>query len=239
MNGRSAVCTVVLAFLVSFPVAAKEKDSVSAGPFGGALFLTLLNDPSAIFRVEDLDRKAYAALPDTLKTRLKSYAERYAAFRTRLAPPVTVAGLAPTPSAKALYEDRQSMERAIAALSDSADAGGFAAAYAARAVLFHNWEHKSAHILAEAISAEKDIEDPALRPYLLLFLMHRYRCAYEYSVVGEDLHQAELISEKYQVVLKLAREYPDPLVRLMADDLDRYEKNFEVPSNFTKGVAHP
>lgn len=235
---RAAFLAVLLMILGCFTVAAEEKPPAAAS-FGGALFRTLFNDPSASFRVEGLDATAYSALPDTLKARLMAYAERYAAFRSRLTPPDSVGGLVPTPAARALYTKRQSLERAIVALSDSTGIEDRAAAYAARAPLFHDGKTRSEHVLAEAVAAEKDLDTPGLRSYLLIFLLHRYRCAYEFSTIGGDIHEAKLVSQKYQAVLRQARAHPDPLVQLMAEDLDRYPRNLMVDSRMTGGDIHP
>lgn len=238
MFGRAAVCAALLALLAVFPCAAKQKPS-TAGPFEGALFRTLFNDPATPFRLDDLNRKAIAALPDTLKARLATYAERYAAFHSRLTPPKTVAALAQTPANQIVYEKKQGMERAIIALTDSVGIEERATVYATQATIFHDEDTAHERFLAEALAAERWLDDPCLRPYLLLFLLHRFHCAYEFAIMGGDTHQAEVISQKYRSTLQLAREHPDPLVRLMAEDLDRYPKNIKEDPRFTGGNVHP
>jgi hypothetical protein len=238
MRGKTAIIMVFLGLSITFSGMAKEKPA-EAGPFGGALFRTLFNEPMTSFRMENLNGKAYGTLPDTLKARLASYMERYSGFHSRLTSPETAVGITDTPESRAVFAKKQSMERAIVSLSNASGIEDAATAYVARAVLFHNWESRNEHILAEAVYAERYLDNPSLRPYLLLFLLHRYRCAYEYSLLGGDVHEAELISQRYRKTLQLSREHPDPLVRLMAEDLDRFPKNFLVDSRFTKGDVHP
>jgi len=60
-----------------------------------------------------------------------------------------------------------------------------------------------------------------LKPYLLLFLVHRYRIVYECLDHEKNYRKQVEISEKYHQYLKAAKNEEDPLVGLIADDIDK------------------
>jgi hypothetical protein len=72
------------------------------------------------------------------------------------------------------------IECAIIALANRPGVEREAAAYAEHAILYYEWEGSSDGPIAEAGFAEDYLEShsrTALAPYLLVFLLHRYRCA--------------------------------------------------------------
>jgi len=115
------------------------------------------------------------------------------------------------------------VERAIVALIDRQGIESAAAEYATRAVLFYEWEGMSEGPLAEAAFAESYLlekTDSHLRPYLQLFLAHRWKCARETLMLEKNRPQALLIQSKYKSQITLLRGDVDPLVRAIAEDLD-------------------
>jgi len=119
-----------------------------------------------------------------------------------------------------------------------------AAAYARRGTLAYEWEGYPDGPLAEAKFAEEYLSlHPAtvLRPYLELFLLYRYRAAFEAAVyeiplAGTETPRASpagaaqiaagyaadqrLAAAKYQEVWTRLAGATDPVVRAIADELD-------------------
>jgi len=119
-----------------------------------------------------------------------------------------------------------------------------AAAYARKATLAYEWEGYPDGPLAEAKSTEEYLRlHPAtvLRPYLELFLLHRYRAAFEAAVyeiplAGTETPRASparaaeiaagyaadqrLAAAKYREVWPRLAGATDPVVRAIADEID-------------------
>lgn len=207
-------------------------------PFGGVLYRSLFVGASPELRLSDLNRELFAALPGPAKKRLSEYISRRAAFRSRLKAPDEKTG----PELKELFHKRLNMERSMVALITAPGIEMEAANYAEFATLYYEWEGDSSAPLEEASDAEEFLGSPAdtqLRPYLLLFILHRYRCAFETLVAEKNTERAQEIAGKYREMLKLAREHSDPLVGLLADDLDGVPENLYMPSRYTGGNVHP
>ncbi len=230
---------IILALAATLCSCATAGNQALRTGFGGMLIRALLEPSREPFRVADLNPAAYASLPDSLKARLAVWETRATGFRSRLSPPGSVAGIAEGPEVRAIYETRQALERAIFILSDDPDIGDAAADYVIRAKIYSDWQGVSIPPLAEAVYAERFTEDPALRPALLLFLLHRYRCAYEALIKEGEIIPTREYRDKYRETLRLAREHPDPLVGLVADDFDAVPGNVSIPPRFTGGPVHP
>jgi hypothetical protein len=162
-----------------------------------------------------------AALPADLKVRVEQYQQRAAAFRSRLRGNKQ-RGFIP----EVLRTKRVKMERSIVALINSPGIAKLAADCASHAVLFYEWEGDSGPPLAEATWAEayaqKEPNKP-LRPYLHLFLAHRYRCAFEAATREGNQDARHGAEAGYARALALALKDADPLVRVIARDLDRQQ----------------
>ena len=126
-----------------------------------------------------------------------------------------------------ICDARRSVEKGIVSLINSKGIEKAAADYARSAKLYYEWEGFADSPLDEARYAEDYLgkkPTTVIKPYLILFLAHRYRCAYECLEFEQKFDEQKAISEKYQQYLRMAKEYPDrsvsPLVKLIAEDLD-------------------
>jgi len=126
-----------------------------------------------------------------------------------------------------ICDARRSVEKGIVSLINSKGIEKAAADYARSAKLYYEWEGFADSPLDEARYAEDYLgKNPAavIKPYLILFLAHRYRCAYECLEFEQKFDEPKAVSDKYQHYLRMAKEYPDrlvgPLVKLIAGDLD-------------------
>ena len=163
--------------------------------------------------------------------RLEEYVSRRKSFRSNLIEPKDM-----TFPADVGFREKQWLEGAIVALVDAPGIEKTAADYASKAKLYYEWEGMSDGPLGEAQFAETFLSaNPAtpLRSYLLLFLLHRYRCAYECLDFEKKLEGRAKVAQKYQLSLKEALESPDPLIALVADDIDR------APYLYIKTDEHP
>jgi len=152
-------------------------------------------------------------------SRIETFSARAATFHSRLP---EVEG-PPGPEAW-LLEKRHHMERDIFALVAADGIAEAAADYAREAVLAYEWEGMSDGPLGEAAYAEqflRDHPDTPLRSYLVLFLAHRLRSAYEILQGENDASARDRTKERYQIHLEAALQDPDPLVRFVARDLEQ------------------
>ncbi len=127
------------------------------------------------------------------------------------------------PAERYLREKRKLVERAIVALIDRPGIEAQAADYARKAVLFYEWEGMSEGPLAEAAHTEtflREKPDSPLKPFLQVFLAHRWKCAREAMLVEKKREEAIRLQETYRKNMALLLTNPDPLVRAVAGDLD-------------------
>lgn len=239
MDYKGPLMVRVYGFLMSIILTLILFPSISIGQdktgdlFKGVLFRSLFS--SEPFRSADLDSAAFSALSDTLRKRITVYAERREKFVSRIETPNPPPGFELT----VLLTKRRMIEKGICSLVSVPGVEKEAAGYAQEAKLYYEWEGQSDGPLDEAKYAETFLRASALKPYLLLFLMHRYRCAYECLITEKDAAGAKEASVKYQTFLKLARAQPDPLVGFIAEDMDRISGNIYEDTRYTGGVAHP
>jgi hypothetical protein len=187
--------------------------SLVASGFGGALYHAVFfphNQPVSINT---------GGLPPEAAERIGRFNQRNKAFHSRLAAP---GDLAPGPRLWQLQKRRQ-LERGIVALVEVQGVERLAADYAEEAVIYYEWEAISEKPLQEAGFAEDYLQkkpETPIRPYLYLFLAQRYRCAAEILAREKAKNQEKNAREKYQHYLKLSRTQPDPLIGLIAADLE-------------------
>src|SRR5262245_28583378 len=180
-------------------------------PFAGKLYKSLFHDaPVASIKT--------ANLPEDLKRRLEEYKNRSLGFHSRLG------AYRALPGAKfPVCDPGRVVEKGIVSLINGKGAEKAAAEYARGATLYYEWEGIADSPLGEAKYAEEYLErnpPTMIKPYLILFLAHRYRCAYECLEFEKKFDEQKAVSEKYQHYLREAKEYPDRLVGLMAEDLE-------------------
>jgi len=180
-------------------------------PFAGKLYKSLFHDAPVI-------NIKTAKLPENLKRRLEEYKNRSLGFHSQLG------AYRAMPSDKApLCEPARVVEKGIVSLINSPGIEKAAAEYARSAKLYYEWEGFADSPLDEARYADEYIErNPAtvIKPYLILFLAHRYRCAYECLEFEKKFDEQKAVSKNYQHYLREAKECPDRLVGQIAEDLD-------------------
>jgi len=164
---------------------------------------------------EPLDR---TGLPERVRQRLETYLTRLSAFASRLPEP------APGTPEHLAWVARVRVERAIVALIDVPGIADQAATFAAGAQIAPEWTDASGGPLTEARDAEAYLEahpTTPLKPYLWLFLMHRYKAAIP-RLRSEGAHEADVnaVATTYARYRALAAGFSDPLIGLIAGDID-------------------
>jgi hypothetical protein len=159
-----------------------------------------------------------AGFPEENRRRLEIYLARRQAFRSQLPEPPRGT------SAHETWAERFEVERAIVSLVDAPGIEEQAAAYASRAVLMKPWNRLSDGPLAEARDVESYLDgnpDTPLRPYLWLFLMHRYKAALP-LLRSEGADEVDIggVTMQYARRRALAVGFSDPLIGLIATDID-------------------
>jgi len=128
------------------------------------------------------------------------------------------------------------VERGIVSLINTKGIEDLAAKYARSASISYEWEGMSDGPIGEAEDAEyylvSNPQSP-LKPYLILFLLHRYRIAFECFGFEKKPEKQSMASNKYREYLKMAKYEKDPLMGLMASDIDKQSYLY------VKTVQHP
>lgn len=153
-----------------------------------------------------------------LQVRLITYITRAKNFHSKLKQPHASA------ENKMGFPKLIQVERGIVSLIDVAGIEDIAVSYARNAKLYLEWEGLSDGPLEEARYAEnylKQNPNTPIKPYLLLFLAHRYRIAFECLENEKDDEGQVETADKYQQYLKMARAEKDPLIGVIADDLNK------------------
>ena len=208
MKNRSPISIVVTLALTA---ANLYSDVLAQRPFDGKLYKSLFHDAP----VTNINT---ANMPEDLKRKLEEYKNRSLGFHSQLSDRRAL------PSDKApICDPGRVVEKGIVSLINGKGIETAAADYARTAKLYYEWEGFADSPLDEARYAEEYLErNPAtmIKPYLILFLAHRYRCAYECLEFEKNFDEQKAVSEKYLRYLREAKEYPDRLVGLIAEDLE-------------------
>ena len=157
-----------------------------------------------------------SGLLSILKRRIKRYVRRYKGFVSQL-------------GAVNLKEEdnRRRIERLIVTLVDMPGIEEIAAQYARSAVIYKDWEMMSERPFEEAeyaehyLNTETKIRKLRLRPFLHLFLAHRYRCAYEIMVFKGETKKKDVVAVKYNQNINAAKNSPNLLISLTAGDMEK------------------
>jgi hypothetical protein len=228
---RLVLVFILVLFLVHIAHTAPEK--TPAKILYGTLFY-----PHA-YDAENIDATNY---PDRIRPRLVEYKTRNMNFSSKLPPEAE-----PNPDhtrnfiANAALEKKRGVEKAIVSLIDAAGIENIAAKFAEELPLSYEWEGFSDGPLAEADYVKKYLESNSgtpLKPYLVLFLIHRYRhgleaLKYERGTesVNGDPQRLSLNRETENKVIKLLDNYlniakndPDPLVNWFAEYLENAKR---------------
>ena len=119
-------------------------------------------------------------------------------------------------------EKRQGLEQTAAVLSDDPVYALSVMEYLADAPIFYEWEGMHDGPLAEAeYAAQYLAENPGtvIEPFLLAFLLHRYRAAWECATVSGDEAVAAQALEAFTGWYVRSEEYGDPTLSLVAREL--------------------
>ena len=95
--------------------------------------------------------------------------------------------------------------------------------FAQTAVVFYEWEGYSDGPLSEAeFAAEYLQQNPhtLISGYIDLFLLHRYRAAFEAAEFEHNPDAGRLAAERYAGVWKRVRQVRDVVIRAVADNID-------------------
>lgn len=206
----SSACAtgMALALLAS---GGQTKSPGANGPFRGRLY-------AAVSRWEpaNLDSTRDAALVSpALRTRFERFVNCVSAFQSRLPDSTDFFVAAARPR-------RRVLERTLACSSVSADGAALAVDYVEHARIFYEWEGQYTSPLGEAEYAEQFIDEhptSPLVPSLKLFVAARMRFAFEMLKGAGTDSEMKSLANQYDTWLRRARA-ADPLVALMADDLD-------------------
>lgn len=158
-------------------------------------------------------------LPYIIKRKIVEYLKRCDNFQSRAFKPEDLLG-----PEDAIKSKRRIIERAIVALIDVDDIESLAAEYAANAKLFYEWEGMSDGPFEEGMYAEEYLNahiDTPFKPYLYIFIAHRYCSAHECIVKNDETKWKKYTSLRCSYYLKAAKNCPNLLVNLTAEDMDR------------------
>jgi len=167
-----------------------------------------------------------SGLSPILERKICKFMKRYSNFQSRIPKPQDLSF-----PHDVIYNKRMNIERAIVSLIDTEDIRDLAAEYAANAVVYYEWEGMSDGPFEEGRYAEeylnKDYTTP-LKPYLVLFIAHRYRCAYECIIANNETKWKNYTELRYGYYLHAAKSCSNLLINLIAEDMDR-ERFFYIP----------
>ena len=201
---------IAIAILISLSVA-EVSFAQSRSSFGGRL-LRSGSDGSADDPFTSKDRDN---VPESVRTRFDNFVRCRATFRSRLPAPKTF-------FEKAASTRQWALERALTCLSTGSAIAVQATEYARNARILYEWERLPSAPIEEASYAEEYIAqypDSPFASYLYLFAAERWRYAFEFFARARDAKGVVSSSAKYRDLIALARK-ADPLIKLVADDLD-------------------
>jgi hypothetical protein len=171
-----------------------------------------------------------AAVPEPLRDRMSRFLIRRAAFKSSFESGATSFEEAARDAKK------RALERSIVSLVEATDASRLAIEFLTPAPVAFEWEGDPEGPIAESAYAEQYLErSPAspLAPFLMLFIAHRQRAAFEASDAEKNLERQKSTAAKYLDYIQRARSAPDAIYALIADDLDRQ------PYVYIKTAGHP
>ncbi len=123
----------------------------------------------------------------------------------------------------AIDDKRRALESYLVACAGRRDIAPTAARYSATAVLAYEWEGYSDGPLAEAAHADRYLRRyprSALRAGLELFLLSRYRAAFEAASFQGNRDDQRVAAEGYTATWARMRSIRDDVVQAVARDID-------------------
>jgi hypothetical protein len=218
MHHSSHVTLSVLLVHLLSPATFSAQDQPPHANFGGALYRSVFYGSIPEYDTPKLNTEGLSA---SIDCRVKQYISRRKSFRSRLTMPKN-----PQFPEMCIYDKRRSTEKAIVSLIDVGGIEEVAYKYASTAKLYYEWEGYSDGPLGEAKFAEEYLKtnpQTPIKDYLILFLVHRYRCAFECLSFEKKLEDRQRIAQDYHNYLNEALRSADPLTQLVAEDIDHAE----------------
>lgn len=209
--GRYFIFAIVYLFMSGHYQIVNSADSSS----DISLYKTLFFNQIPEYSPANLNVNKY---PKEYHPRLLAYINRWKNFKSKMTNPK-----GPWEQQMA-FEKQIQVERGIVSLIDTKGIENIAARYASSASISYEWEGMSDGPLGEANDAEHYLvanPQSPLKPYLILFLLHRYRIAFECLGFEKKPEKEAMASNKYHAYLKMAKSEEDPLIGLIASDIDR------------------
>jgi hypothetical protein len=143
---------------------------------------------------------------------VKEYLVRQSAFRSALPSPTT--------DEEAMFSShRRGIERVSWCLLSGPDVSRVVQEFMREGIFYYEWEGMSEAPLGEARALEAYLQrhrSSALADYVHLLIGHRYSCAAELQGEGKS---AALSKDRSFTELKLAARSPNPLIRLVAQQI--------------------
>ena len=124
----------------------------------------------------------------------------------------------------------------LATLLGRTGAGSEAAAVAREVPLSYEWEGYSDGPIREPVKAEEYLAkhpNSVLAPALNLFILHRYRCAFEAATFNKDAQVEAKSAAWYRAAWERASRVQDVVVQALARDID------ESPYAYLETKVHP
>lgn len=140
--------------------------------------------------------------------------------------PKLVAKLDADPDGKDGELLRPALEAAIVALSGRTESQADAVAFASGVPMHYEWEGSSVPILVETTWAEQFLTTrprTAIAGYIHLFLLSRYRAAFEAAIDEGKQAEQEFAALRYRAEWSLTTRHRELLVRVLAEHVDQAE----------------
>ena len=171
------------------------------------------------------DKWDLSLLPVDARKGAQQYIERYKKFESRLKAPAVSNRKNPRydPIVECMFQAQAGMERSIVSLNRQ-EIGNEAAAFALLDPICYEWEGRSECPLQEAHFVEKYLltfSETRLKPYLLIFLMHRFKSASECNDILSSEEARSHIELKYQEYFTMAKGLNDPFITYLANAIDQ------------------
>jgi hypothetical protein len=171
------------------------------------------------------DKWDLSLFPVDVKKGAQQYIERYKKFESRLKAPAASNRRDPhyDPIAECVFQAQAGMERSIVSLNRQ-EVGNEAAAFVLLDPICYEWEGRSECPLQEAHFVEKYLltfSETRLKPYLVIFLMHRYKSASECIDILSSEEARSHIELKYQEYFTMAKSCNDPFITYLANAIDQ------------------
>ncbi len=212
----SAIVFLAALFIISPTAFCSQSPKLS-------LYKTVFYPQDPDYHANKIDVQEY---PEAVRKRLIEYQERSKRFHSRIKSPNG------SWEEKVIFKKKTYVEQGIVALISTKGIEEAAARFAKDAPLYYEWEGYSEGPLYEAEFAENYLikyPQTFLKPYILLFLVHRYRVSHECLGYENSYQKQAEVSEKYHKYLNEAKNEKDPLIGLVADDIDKQKYLYLTP----------